>query len=101
MAKFDSGRRTYLPPVLKRLPVSLDEYGILAINGSDKDDLVVVLERDCDIVVYMFRAGVLSTDTFCACKVSTIWFTVAEAMTVFTMILPSIVTRTVVMVTIF
>ena len=74
MSNFDLGRRTYLPPVLKRLPVSLDECGILAIYGSNQDDLVVVQERECDIVVYMFRAGVLSTDTFCACKVLSILF---------------------------
>ena len=66
--------QSFGPPTIKKNPVSLNERGTLKINGSDNDDLVVVKERDGDIVVYMFRAGVLSTDTFRATDVSNIWF---------------------------
>ena len=62
------------PFIKKKAPISLNEQGILKINGSDQMDLVVVKETEFDIVVYMFRDGVLYTPSFCACKVSMIWF---------------------------
>jgi hypothetical protein len=67
--------QTFRPPVIKKTkPISLNERGILEINGSAQMDLVLVKETDCDIAVYIFRDGVLYTPTFCPCKVSAIWF---------------------------